>query len=77
MGQSAVSSDSGQARQALGSHDPPSKTIAVAYALDQKTAIRAGYGIFFIPNWIFFNLNPSNVGHPSFARERELMRLSS
>jgi hypothetical protein len=34
--------------------------IGVAYTFDQKTAIRAGYGIFFIPNWIFFNLNPSN-----------------
>ena len=34
--------------------------IGVAYTIDQKTAIRAGYGIFFIPNWIFFNLNPSN-----------------
>ncbi len=34
--------------------------LGVAYTLDQKTAIRAGYGIFFIPNWIFFNLNPSN-----------------
>jgi hypothetical protein len=34
--------------------------LGVAYTLDEKTAIRAGYGIFFIPNWIFFNLNPSN-----------------
>ena len=34
--------------------------IGLAYALDQKTVIRGGYGIFFIPNWIFFNLNPSN-----------------
>jgi hypothetical protein len=34
--------------------------LGVAYSLDQKTVIRAGYGIFFIPNWIFFNLNPSN-----------------
>jgi hypothetical protein len=34
--------------------------IGLAYTLDQKTAIRGGYGIFFIPNWIFFNLNPSN-----------------
>src|ERR1700722_5749056 len=34
--------------------------IGIAYTLDQKTAIRGGYGIFFIPNWIFFNLNPSN-----------------
>jgi Carboxypeptidase regulatory-like domain len=34
--------------------------LGIAYTLDSKTAIRAGYGIFFIPNWIFFNLNPSN-----------------
>jgi Carboxypeptidase regulatory-like domain len=34
--------------------------LGVAYSLDQKTVIRGGYGIFFIPNWIFFNLNPSN-----------------
>src|SRR6202020_2151 len=34
--------------------------IGLAYTFNQKTAIRGGYGIFFIPNWIFFNLNPSN-----------------
>ncbi|MGA7914489.1 MAG: carboxypeptidase-like regulatory domain-containing protein [Candidatus Acidiferrales bacterium] len=34
--------------------------LGVAYSWDQKTVIRAGYGIFFIPNWVFFNLNPSN-----------------
>jgi hypothetical protein len=34
--------------------------IGVAYSWDQKTVIRAGYGIFFIPNWVQFNLNPSN-----------------
>jgi hypothetical protein len=34
--------------------------IGVAYSVDQKTVVRAGYGIFFIPNWIFFNLNPTN-----------------
>jgi len=34
--------------------------LGIAYSVDQKTVIRAGYGIFFIPNWIFFNLNPSN-----------------
>jgi hypothetical protein len=34
--------------------------IGAAYSWDQKTVIRAGYGIFFIPNWVFFNLNPSN-----------------
>jgi len=34
--------------------------IGLAYSWDQKTVIRAGYGIFFIPNWGLFNLNPSN-----------------
>jgi hypothetical protein len=34
--------------------------IGLAYSWDQKTVIRAGYGIFFIPNWVLFNLNPSN-----------------
>ena len=34
--------------------------LGVAYSWDQKTVIRAGYGIFFIPNWVYFNLNPSN-----------------
>jgi hypothetical protein len=34
--------------------------LGVAYSWDQKTVIRAGYGIFFIPNWGYFNMNPSN-----------------
>src|SRR5580692_10533875 len=34
--------------------------LGVAYSWDQKTVIRAGYGIFFIPNWGLFNMNPSN-----------------
>jgi hypothetical protein len=34
--------------------------LGLAYSWDQKTVIRAGYGIFFIPNWTLFNLNPSN-----------------
>jgi hypothetical protein len=34
--------------------------LGVAYSWDQKTVIRAGYGVFFIPNWTFFGLNPSN-----------------
>jgi Carboxypeptidase regulatory-like domain len=34
--------------------------LGVAYSWDQKTVIRAGYGVFFIPNWLLFNLNPSN-----------------
>jgi len=34
--------------------------LGVAYSWDQKTVIRAGYGVFYIPNWLFFNGNPSN-----------------
>jgi hypothetical protein len=34
--------------------------LGLAYSVDQKTVIRAGYGVFFIPNWLSFNGNPSN-----------------
>jgi hypothetical protein len=34
--------------------------IGAAYSWDQKTVIRGGFGVFFIPNWGFFGLNPSN-----------------
>src|SRR4029077_20247841 len=29
-----------------------------AYSFDQKTVIRGGYGIFFIPNYVSFGTNP-------------------
>src|SRR5713101_101716 len=32
--------------------------LGVAYSLNQKTVIRAGYGIFFIPNFVSFGVNP-------------------
>ncbi|MGA2419584.1 MAG: TonB-dependent receptor [Candidatus Acidiferrum sp.] len=35
-----------------------SPRLGVAYALNQKTVIRAGYGIFFAPNDVAFSLNP-------------------
>ncbi len=32
--------------------------LGVAYSLNPKTVIRAGYGIFFIPNFVSFGVNP-------------------
>jgi hypothetical protein len=32
--------------------------LGFAYSADQKTVIRGGYGIFFIPNYVAFNTNP-------------------
>jgi hypothetical protein len=32
--------------------------VGVAYSVNQKTVIRAGYGIFFIPNFVSFGVNP-------------------
>ena len=37
-----------------------SPRIGAAYSFDQKTVIRGGYGIFFIPNFVSFGLNPDN-----------------
>jgi hypothetical protein len=37
-----------------------SPRIGAAYSLNDKTVIRAGYGIFYIPNFVSFGLNPDN-----------------
>jgi hypothetical protein len=37
-----------------------SPRLGVTYSYDQKTVFRAGYGIFFIPNYVSFALNPDN-----------------
>jgi Carboxypeptidase regulatory-like domain/TonB dependent receptor len=34
--------------------------VGLAYSLNSKTVIRAGYGIFWIPNYVSFGLNPNN-----------------
>jgi hypothetical protein len=37
-----------------------SPRIGAAYSLNDKTVIRAGYGIFYVPNFVSFGLNPDN-----------------
>ena len=37
-----------------------SPRVGFAYSLDQKTVFRGGYGIFWIPNYVSFGLNPNN-----------------
>jgi Carboxypeptidase regulatory-like domain/TonB dependent receptor len=37
-----------------------SPRLGIVYSPDQKTVVRAGYGIFFIPNYVSFALNPDN-----------------
>src|SRR5271156_944040 len=37
-----------------------SPRIGFAYSADQKTVVRAGFGIFFIPNYVSFATNPDN-----------------
>ena len=37
-----------------------SPRLGFAYSWDQKTVIRGGYGVFWIPNYVSFQLNPDN-----------------
>ncbi|MGA9508440.1 MAG: TonB-dependent receptor [Candidatus Sulfotelmatobacter sp.] len=37
-----------------------SPRVGLVFAPDQKTVVRAGYGVFFIPNYVSFALNPDN-----------------
>jgi len=34
--------------------------LGFAYSLDSKTVLRGGYGVFWVPNYVVFQLNPDN-----------------
>jgi Carboxypeptidase regulatory-like domain/TonB dependent receptor len=34
--------------------------LGFAYSIDSKTVIRGGYGVFWVPNYVVFQLNPDN-----------------
>jgi hypothetical protein len=40
--------------------DEFSPRVGLAYSVDTKTVLRSGYGIFWIPNYVAFSLNPLN-----------------
>jgi hypothetical protein len=37
-----------------------SPRVGLAYSIDAKTVVRSGYGMFWIPNYVSFSLNPLN-----------------
>jgi Carboxypeptidase regulatory-like domain/TonB dependent receptor len=37
-----------------------SPRVGFAYSVDPRTVVRGGYGVFFIPNYVSFGLNPNN-----------------
>ena len=41
-------------------HNPWAPRLGLAYRLTNKTVIRTGYGIFWIPNDVAFNISPNN-----------------
>lgn len=61
QGDVALVSTSGRRRNAIPRDDKEfGPRIGVAYSYDPKTVIRAGYGVFWIPNYVSFGLNPNN-----------------
>jgi hypothetical protein len=50
----------GKRTSILEDHTNLSPRIGFAYSVNPKTVIRSGYGIFWIPNYVSFGLNPNN-----------------
>jgi hypothetical protein len=72
-----VKTGANSGRNSLPLHEKEfSPRLGVAYALNQKTVLRAGYGVFFIPNFVSFGTNPyidpvSSATSPFFASNNQ------
>jgi hypothetical protein len=44
-----------------------SPRLGFAYSWNPKTMIRVGYGVFWIPNYVSFGLNPDNLATTPFT----------
>lgn len=55
-----VNSPDRPSRNNMDLHNVWSPRLGLAYRLTNKTVIRTGYGIFFIPNDVAFNISPNN-----------------
>jgi len=55
-----VNSPDRPSRNNMDLHNLPAPRLGLAFRLNNKTVIRTGYGIFWIPNDVAFNISPNN-----------------
>jgi hypothetical protein len=55
-----VNSPDRSSRNNMDLHNLPAPRLGLAFRLNNKTVLRTGYGIFWIPNDVAFNISPNN-----------------
>jgi hypothetical protein len=55
-----VNSPDRTSRNNMDLHNLPAPRLGLAFRLNDKTVLRTGYGIFWIPNDVAFNISPNN-----------------